>query len=69
MDIKMPVMDGIEASKAIKSIAPAIPIIIQTGYTIQPHFLENEDYLYDSIITKPISTRKLLEKMAQHLNK
>ena len=32
MDIKMPVMNGISAGRAIKQINPSIPIIFHTGY-------------------------------------
>ena len=33
MDIKMPVMGGLEASNIIKQKYPTIPIIAQTAYT------------------------------------
>lgn len=32
MDIKMPVMDGLEATEIIRARAPGIPIIMQTAY-------------------------------------
>lgn len=32
MDIKMPVMNGLEATKLIREISPDIPVIIQTAY-------------------------------------
>lgn len=34
MDVKMPVMDGIDATKAIKSFLPQLPIIIQSAHIL-----------------------------------
>ena len=35
MDIKMPVMNGFEASSLIKKIRPSLPIIAQTAYSTE----------------------------------
>ena len=35
MDIKMPVMDGVETFKKIKEMAPRIPVIIVTAYALE----------------------------------
>jgi CheY-like chemotaxis protein len=32
MDLKMPVMDGFEATKRIKELRPDLPVIAQTAY-------------------------------------
>lgn len=65
MDIRMPVMDGIEATKLIKEIAPNIPVIAQTAYA----FSEEKDRIlslgFDDYISKPIEIdlfTRLLEK-------
>lgn len=34
MDIKMPVMDGFEALKRIRTISPQLPVIAQTAYAL-----------------------------------
>ncbi len=34
-DIKMPIMDGIALALAVKSKAPAIPVILMTGYAMK----------------------------------
>ena len=63
MDIRMPVMDGIEASAIIKKNFPNIPVIAQTGYAAPLDPAEMKRAGFDAFITKPIATRKLLEKM------
>ena len=55
MDIKMPGMNGLEATSRIKQIKPNIPIIIQTA-----HVMQNDEKLSinagsDDYITKPIN--------------
>ncbi|NTW33035.1 MAG: response regulator [Bacteroidetes bacterium] len=59
MDIRMPVMDGIEATKIIKQIRPDLPVIAQTAYA----FSEEKDLILsagcDECIEKPIQKDKL----------
>ena len=55
MDVKMPVMNGIEATKIIKKTHPDIPIILQTAYT-QPEEKEEAKHAgADGHLSKPIS--------------
>jgi len=67
MDIQLPVMDGLEATKLIKKMRPNLPVIAQTAYAM-PYDLENclkagcDDY-----ITKPIDMQELLEKISKFL--
>ncbi|MBN1132072.1 MAG: response regulator [Bacteroidales bacterium] len=54
MDINMPVMNGYEATKIIKSIHPDIPIVAQTAYS---HSEDREKCLnagFNDFIAKPI---------------
>jgi len=55
MDIKMPVLDGIEAFKIIKSINKDVKIIAQTAYA----FVQEKDFLleigFDDYISKPLN--------------
>jgi CheY-like chemotaxis protein len=67
MDIKMPNMDGLEATRAIKKTHPEIPIIAQTAYA-----MENDEHLSleagcNSYLSKPIKANKLLEVLATFL--
>jgi len=67
MDMKMPVMEGFEATKIIKKMRREIPIIAQTAYA-----MENErDKCYDAgcdyYLTKPFDQALLLQVMNNHL--
>lgn len=69
MDIKMPIMNGIDATRQIKKIYPQLPIIAQTAYTTK----EEKDKAFsagcDDFISKPIDKTELSEIINKHLNK
>jgi len=69
MDIKMPEMNGYEATHEIKKIRPQLPIIAQTAYALAG---EREKILSagcDDYLSKPIMGKVLLEKINNYLNK
>ncbi len=55
MDIRMPVMDGFEASKIIKKEHPEILIVAQTAFSSNENRGEHLDGTFDGYITKPIN--------------
>lgn len=55
MDLKMPVLDGFEATKKIKKIKPEIPIIAITAYTTVDDKEKALNAGYDDFISKPIN--------------
>lgn len=67
MDIKMPVLDGYEATKTIKSISK-IPIIAQTAYAMTTEINRCYQSGCDDYISKPINSKELLEKMKRFLS-
>jgi signal transduction histidine kinase/CheY-like chemotaxis protein len=68
MDIRMPVMDGIEAITQIKRIRPDIPIIAQTAYA----FSQERDQILmtgcEEYVSKPIETSKLMKLIDKYIN-
>jgi CheY-like chemotaxis protein/nitrogen-specific signal transduction histidine kinase len=60
MDIRMPVMDGMEATRKIKSFRPDIPIIGQTAYAFSNEREEIIKSGCDFYITKPIDLYELM---------
>jgi len=61
MDIKMPVMNGIQATRQIKQLRPGLPVIAQTAYAFASEMEAALDAGCDDYITKPLSVEKLNE--------
>ncbi len=69
MDIKMPVMDGIEATRKIKEIRPEMPIVAQTAYVPLSQNEELQGAGFDDFISKPIDRTQLFEILNKFLVK
>ncbi|MBI9036457.1 MAG: response regulator [Bacteroidales bacterium] len=67
MDIKMPEMDGIEATRLIKKQNKNIPIIIQTAFAMKEVKDEAIEAGCDGFIVKPIALDDFLELVNQHI--
>ncbi|MFP4059296.1 MAG: ATP-binding protein [Bacteroidales bacterium] len=67
MDIKMPVMDGYEATHAIKKLRPELPVLALTAYAMQ----EDRDKALkngcDDYIPKPVKKEDLTSKVKSYL--
>ena len=61
MDIKMPVMNGFEATRLIKQQRPELPVIAQSAFTSKEERQKARDAGCDNFITKPINKTELLE--------
>ncbi len=66
MDIKMPLMGGIEATKILKASYPDLPIVAQTAYTSH----EDKDLALqagcDFFLSKPIRKTELIEAIMNY---
>lgn len=67
MDIRLPRMDGLEATSKIKKIYPELPVIIQTAYALHSAQHEALEKGCDDFITKPIKMETLLQILRKHL--
>ncbi len=67
MDIKLPGMDGYEATKVIKAFNPNLPIIAQTAYAVSGDREKAMMSGCNDYCSKPIKGDELLEKMARLL--
>lgn len=68
MDIRMPVMDGIEATKLIKKIRPDLPIIAQTADVFDEGKSRILSAGCDEYLVKPLQLEKLNELVNMYLN-
>jgi signal transduction histidine kinase/ligand-binding sensor domain-containing protein/ActR/RegA family two-component response regulator len=69
MDIKMPVMDGIEALKQIKKINKKIPVIAVTAYAYETdkyEILKNE---FNDYVVKPLKPEVLIKAINKFVKK
>jgi CheY-like chemotaxis protein len=69
MDLEMPGMNGIEATREIKKIRKEIPVIAQTAF--EAYFSE-EEILHagcSQVISKPLMPEYLLDTVSKYLIK
>jgi CheY-like chemotaxis protein len=67
MDIKMPVMDGYEATGIIKKIMPSVPVIAQTAFAFESDRTKALDAGCDEYISKPVKKDLLIEMVKKYL--
>jgi len=67
MDIRLPKMNGFEATTRIKEINPQMPVIIQTAYDKSCAMNESINSGCDDFITKPIDIQTLLSLLQKYL--
>jgi CheY-like chemotaxis protein/nitrogen-specific signal transduction histidine kinase len=67
MDIKMPLMNGFDATRKIKQMRPDLPVIAQTAFASPLDKQKSLDAGCDDYISKPILKEKLLEIIRRHI--
>ena len=71
MDIQMPVMDGLEATRAIRRIEAEggqspTPIIVVTAHNLSDHLRASAEAGADGHLGKPVNAAQLLTTIAEH---
>ncbi|RLD45884.1 MAG: hypothetical protein DRI86_04780 [Bacteroidetes bacterium] len=59
-DINMPVMDGIEMVREIKTMYPGAKIVVMSAYSVKENFIESINLGVDGYLMKPVEAKKLL---------
>lgn len=67
MDLQMPVMDGYEASKAIRSLDKEIPIIALTASVMQEIQDKVENIGMNAFVSKPLNPNELYLQISKYL--
>jgi CheY-like chemotaxis protein len=67
MDIKLPRLDGMEATRQIKAAKPELPIIAQTAFAYDSEIRSFLDAGVDAYLIKPIKLKELLQLLKGYL--
>lgn len=68
MDIKMPVMNGIEATREIRKMNTNVPIIVQSAFTMNDMSQSNINADFSGYIAKPFSKEQLMALVNEYCN-
>jgi CheY-like chemotaxis protein len=67
MDIQLPVMDGLEATRLIKNRVPRLPVIAQTAYAMAGDKEKMKLAGCDDYLPKPLDPKRLLATLHHYL--
>ncbi|MBL7967704.1 MAG: response regulator [Prolixibacteraceae bacterium] len=67
IDMRMPELDGFEATTHIKQINPALPVIAQTAYALREDIENAYKAGCDEYVQKPVKKQILMEKIKKLL--
>ena len=67
MDMQMPVMDGITATRTIRELGHTMPIYALTANVMQDDKRRCAEAGCDGFLTKPINIKRLMEALAAEL--
>lgn len=66
MDLKMPVMDGYQATRQIKNFRADLPIVAQTAFAFEEEKQKVLDSGFDNYISKPFNREELLRIIKEY---
>lgn len=69
MDIRMPIMNGIEAAKLIRSISPRTPIIALSAYAYDIDRNAAMEAGYNDFMAKPFEKEQLMDILTHYLSR
>ena len=68
MDVQMPQMDGLEATRLIRQFAPDLPVIGQTAHALADEHAKCRAAGMNEVITKPLDINNLVAMVLRHLS-
>ncbi|MGE4567999.1 MAG: response regulator [Bacteroidales bacterium] len=68
MDLKMPLMDGFEATRQIRQFCPSLPVVAVTAYSAEEDICKALACGCNDVIGKPFGRDQLISKMARQIS-
>jgi len=69
MDIRMPEMNGLDATRIIKEVNPETPVIALSAYAFEENIREVKAAGCDDFLAKPFRVENLIETIARYIGK
>ncbi|MEG1585848.1 MAG: response regulator [Bacteroidales bacterium] len=69
MDIKMPVMDGIEATRRIRELSKNVPIIVLTAYAVRSLRKDAAEAGCTDMLTKPTTSKQINATIRKYMRR
>ena len=69
MDIRMPEMNGLDATRIIKEVSPSTPVIALSAYAFEENIRDAKDAGCDEFMAKPFKVEALIEMVKKYLDK
>ena len=67
MDIRMPEMNGLDATRIIKEVTPSIPILALSAYAFEDSIQEARNAGCNEFISKPFKVEHLIETIEKFI--
>lgn len=67
MDIRMPDMNGLDATRIIKEVNPDIPVVALSAYAFDENILEAKEAGCDEFMAKPFRVEDLLDMVQKYI--
>jgi CheY-like chemotaxis protein len=68
MDIRMPEMNGLDATRIIKEVSTSTPVIALSAYAFEENIREARDAGCDEFMAKPFKVENLIEVVRKYLD-
>ena len=64
-DLAMPRVSGWQVAQAVKEIAPAVPVVLVTGFGVELTAGERQTHGVDMVLVKPLKITDVLDAVAR----
>ena len=67
MDIRMPEMNGLDATRIIKEVNSDVPVIALSAYAFEENIREARNAGCDDFLAKPFKVENLIDIVKKHI--